>query len=77
MKAEDTKMSDEQMMAEIWDLGFGLEGIEGRPPTQKERFDLIANVQAEISFKAGYEQALTDASEKLARLFNNSQWLDK
>lgn len=42
---EECLLSDEEMMAEIWDLGFGLEGMEGRTPTQKERFERIAQAQ--------------------------------
>ena len=41
-------LSHEQMMAEIWDLGFGLEGMEGRTPTQKERFERIAQAQRDM-----------------------------
>lgn len=57
MKAKETVINHEIMLAEIWDLGAELEGAEGRPPTQKERFERIAKAQAEISFKAGLEEA--------------------
>jgi len=63
MEAKDTVMSHEIMMAEIWDLGFGLEGAEGRLPTQKERFDRIAEAQAEISFPAGRLQGIREVVE--------------
>lgn len=67
MKAEDTVMTHEIMLAEIWDLGFGLEGAEGRPPTQKERFERIAKVQTEITWDkairevVGWVESLEDA----------------
>ncbi len=44
-------ITDEEMCAEIWDLGAGLEGAEGRLPTQKERFTRIAQAQRDADLK--------------------------
>jgi len=41
----DWLLTHVEMMAELWDLGFGLEGMEGREPTQKERFVRIIRAQ--------------------------------
>ena len=60
MTWQESVMSDEVMLKEIWDLGVELEA-EGKSPTQKDRFDRLVTAQAEIAYKDGQEDALKGA----------------
>ena len=74
MGHEETVMGDEQMLAEIWDLGFGLEGAEGRPPTQKERFDRIRQVQAQITWEARDDEVKAAFEAGIKKMV---EWIEK
>lgn len=55
---ESRLLTGEEMAGEIWDLGFGLEGFEGRAPTQLERFERIA--QAQLAKDQVHEQTMVE-----------------
>ena len=70
MEAKDTVMSLEQMTDKIWAMGCKADD-EGVAVTQKLRFEIIAEEQAEISFKAGEDKGKQEGFDKVV------EWVKK
>ena len=48
-------LSDEELLAEVWDLNFGLTGIEGRAATKLENYQRIAQCQLDTCWEKTLE----------------------
>ena len=66
MKAKDTVMSEEQLLAIENKFHLGEELVSYKTLLDYDIDRLIAHAQAKISFKLGYNQALKDIKDGLS-----------